>query len=168
MAENRINRLRKEAGLNQKELGAKLGMAQTTISAWETGKNEPDNESMHKMSKLFHVSIGYLMGYEKSRYASLTKTELEQFDKETQEMFEKKMEEQQENEEPDELYEEIYGEPLYYEWQETDQTTYFEFFKLNKLGDYLTEAQRKRILDVAKTMFPNAVKGEYTDEVAHK
>ena len=54
------------------------------------------------------------------------------------------------------------------EWQKTDQTTYFEFFKLNKLGDYLTKEQRQRILDVAKVMFPNAEKGLYTDETTHK
>lgn len=45
------------------------------------------------------------------------------------------------------------------EWRNTDQATYFEFFQLNKLGDYLTKEQRQRILDIAKVMFPNAEKG---------
>lgn len=64
MAKNRIGTLRRENGLNQRELGMKLGVGQTTVSAWETGKNEPDNESMHKMANFFKCSIGYLMGYE--------------------------------------------------------------------------------------------------------
>lgn len=52
------------------------------------------------------------------------------------------------------------------EWRNTDQATYFEFFQLNKLGDYLTKEQRQRILDIAKVMFPNAEKGLYTEEIA--
>lgn len=64
MPNNRIAVLRREHGMNQKELGEQLGVAQTTVSAWETGKTEPDGSAMAKMSNLFHVSIGYLMGYE--------------------------------------------------------------------------------------------------------
>ena len=174
MPANRINRLRKESGMNQKELGAMLGVGQTTVSAWETGKNEPDNESMHKMAKFFQVSIGYLMGYESSPQASLTAAEREQYRKENEEAFLKQQEEQEakqlrhyEGPHEEELAEmEYYAE--FEEWQKTDQTTYFEFFKLNKLGDYLTKEQRQRILDVAKVMFPNAEKGLYTDETTHK
>ena len=54
------------------------------------------------------------------------------------------------------------------EWRNTDQTTYFEFFQLNKLGDYLTKEQRQRILDIAKVMFPNAEKGLYTEEITQR
>ena len=54
------------------------------------------------------------------------------------------------------------------EWRNTDQTTYFEFFQLNKLGDYLTKEQRQRILDVARVMFPNAEKGLYTEEITQR
>lgn len=64
MKNNRIGQLRRECGLNQKELGEKLGVGQTTVSAWETGKNEPDSAAMGKMAELFQVSIGYLMGHE--------------------------------------------------------------------------------------------------------
>lgn len=64
MPNNRIAPLRREHGMNQKELGQELGVAQTTVSAWETGKTEPDSAAMGKMAQLFHVSIGYLMGYE--------------------------------------------------------------------------------------------------------
>lgn len=64
MQKNRIAPLRHERGINQKELGQELGVAQTTVSAWETGKTEPDSAALNKMAQLFHVSIGYLMGYE--------------------------------------------------------------------------------------------------------
>lgn len=174
MPTNRINRLRKESGMNQKELGAMLGVGQTTVSAWETGKNEPDNESMNKMAKFFQVSIGYLMGYENNPTAGLTRAEREQFRKENAEAYQKRQEEleaEQFNryEEPeDSVLADMEYHAEFEEWQKTDQTTYFEFFKLNKLGDYLTKEQRERILDVAKVMFPNAEKGLYTDEATHK
>lgn len=168
MPSNRINRLRKESGMNQKELGAMLGVGQTTISAWETGKNEPDNESMHKMAKFFQVSIGYLMGYESSREAGLTPTEREQYRQENEEAFLRRLAEQEERDFDQPEIDSIMEEASFHEWQNTDQTTYFEFFQLNKLGDYLTKEQRQRILDVAKVMFPNAEKGLHTDESAHK
>ena len=174
MPTNRINRLRKEIGMNQKELGAMLGVGQTTVSACETGKNEPDNESMHKMAKFFQVSIGYLMGYESSPQASLTAAEREQYQRENEEAFHKrKMKQEAEQialeEEPPETMDEDYRILSdYQEWQGTDQTTYFEIFQLNQMAEYLTEEQRKRLLNVARAMFPHAANGLYTDEIVHK
>ena len=76
MVQNRIRMLRKEAGYNQKELGEILQVGQTTISAWEKGRNEPPTEYSHKMAKLFGCSIGYLMGYEsESEYRGLSEKE---------------------------------------------------------------------------------------------
>lgn len=77
MVKNRIAALRKEDGMNQKELGLKLGVGQTTVSAWETGKNEPDTESLHRMSKLFRASIGYILGYENGIHRGLSPEEYE-------------------------------------------------------------------------------------------
>lgn len=61
--ENRIKRLRKEAGISQKKLGDELGVAQTTISAWESGRNEPDYDSIRKIAEILTTSPDYLMGY---------------------------------------------------------------------------------------------------------
>lgn len=60
---NAIKELRLERGLGQKELGKLLGVGQTTISAWEMGKNEPDYRSIRTMAEMFGVSTDYLMGY---------------------------------------------------------------------------------------------------------
>lgn len=65
MERNRIGDLRREKGWNQKELGDKLGVGQTTVSAWEAGKNEPDYKSIRAMVALFGVSADYLLGFEK-------------------------------------------------------------------------------------------------------
>lgn len=167
MPENRINKLRKENGMNQKELGSMLGVGQTTISAWEMGKNEPDYESMHKMARYFRVSVSYLMGYESNPIAGLSKEEREKYAEENREEFFKRLHEKEEQDALSEEYDpsEEFENNDFEEWQKTDQTTYYEFYQLNKMGDYLTEEQRKRILNVAKAMFPNAEKGLYVKEI---
>lgn len=59
---NRIRELRKENKLTLKQLGDFLGLAESTISQYETGKREPDIKTMVKLSEYFHVSLDYLMG----------------------------------------------------------------------------------------------------------
>ena len=61
---NRIREKRKAAGYSQQELGKLFGVGQTTVSAWETGRNEPRISTFYAMSILFGCSLGFLMGYE--------------------------------------------------------------------------------------------------------
>ena len=180
MNQNRIAPLRREANMNQRELGQRLGVGQTTISAWETGKNEPDSQSMHKMAQLFHVSIGYLMGYEadngrrglsaeewnKEIEAILRRQEDEKFQREIDayEEAERQSQGMLSNEELKELEE----SELYKQWGEAGLTCFFETFKLNSYFEYLTEAQRKRIVAIVEQMFPNVIEGKYLDEVIHE
>lgn len=174
MVQNRISVLRREQGMNQKELGDALGVGQTTVSAWETGKNEPDNESMHKMAQLFHVSIGYLAGYENDELRrGLSKEEhdaisKEAFEKRENEKIERKTEQYLETQELGSLdsedIKEIFEQELFDEWKAAGQPGYFEFFKLNKYGDFLTKAEREKIVAVAELMYPNAVRGQHTPE----
>ena len=60
----RIRELRKERGISQKELGEKLGVANTTVSIWERGEREPEGESKRKLREYFGVTMAYLMGEE--------------------------------------------------------------------------------------------------------
>ena len=59
---NRIRELRKQKKMTQKELAIHLKIADSTLSYWEMGKYEPDNESLRKLSRFFHVSIDYILG----------------------------------------------------------------------------------------------------------
>lgn len=59
---NRIRELRKQHGLTMKQLGAKVGLAESTISQYETGKRQPDNETLLKFGELFDVSVDYILG----------------------------------------------------------------------------------------------------------
>lgn len=59
---NIIKQLRKEAGLTQDELGKKLGVIKQTISSWENNISVPSTETLTTLSKLFGVSVDYLLG----------------------------------------------------------------------------------------------------------
>ena len=59
---NRIRELRKQRDMTQKELARHLQVADSTLSYWEMGKYEPDNEALLKLSKFFQVPIDYILG----------------------------------------------------------------------------------------------------------
>lgn len=57
-----ISKLRGEKGLNQRELASHLGVSNGAIGMWETGKRQPDLETIKKMAIFFNVSTDYLLG----------------------------------------------------------------------------------------------------------
>jgi transcriptional regulator with XRE-family HTH domain len=57
-----IKMLRHEKKYSQKELAEKLQVAQNTISNWEQGTREPDNQTLIVLAQLFNVSVDYLLG----------------------------------------------------------------------------------------------------------
>ena len=59
---NRIKELRQKNNLTLKELGQKIGMANNTLSQYETGKREPKIETWNKLAEYFNVPTSYLMG----------------------------------------------------------------------------------------------------------
>lgn len=62
MINDRIRYLRKQKGRTQKDLADRMHVGKTTISNYETGYSEPDISLLNKFSKLFDVSIDYLLG----------------------------------------------------------------------------------------------------------
>lgn len=60
----RIQSLRKAAGLSQEELGDTLGVARQSVSKWESDATVPELDKLIAMSRLFEVSIGALLGLE--------------------------------------------------------------------------------------------------------
>jgi hypothetical protein CLOSPO_01966 len=61
---NRIKSLRLKNKLTQTELAKYMNVAQNTISYWEQGKYDIDNESLKKLADLFDCSTDYLLGRE--------------------------------------------------------------------------------------------------------
>lgn len=58
----RLETLRKETGLSQKEFAEKFNMTQQRISAYEKEKREPDIETLKQFAVFFNCSIDYLLG----------------------------------------------------------------------------------------------------------
>ena len=63
----RLTLLRKENGISQLELAEKLGVSRQAVSRWETGASVPSTEKLISLSKLYSVSMAYLIGEENVR-----------------------------------------------------------------------------------------------------
>ena len=63
---NRIREIRRKNGINQIELSKLLNVSQATISGYETGKFEPDNDTLIRIAGLFNVSVDEIIGYDSS------------------------------------------------------------------------------------------------------
>ena len=57
-----IKEIRLNNRLSKVEMAKKLDVSEGTIRMWENGKNEPRMGMIEKISSLFHVSKGYLLG----------------------------------------------------------------------------------------------------------
>ena len=62
----RIAAKRKELGLSQEALGEKLGVSRQSIYKWESDTSLPEIEKLISLSRLFSVSIGWLLGVEEN------------------------------------------------------------------------------------------------------
>lgn len=60
----RIAAKRKELGLSQEGLGEQLGVSRQAIYKWESDASLPDIDKLVALSRLFQVSVGWLLGVE--------------------------------------------------------------------------------------------------------
>lgn len=67
---NRLKELRKGKGLTQVELAKQIGIGQSGYSDWERGITRIDSESLAKLSALFSVSVGYILGEDENERES--------------------------------------------------------------------------------------------------
>ncbi len=58
---NKISELRKQKNLKQNELAEALFVTHQAVSKWENGKSIPSIEILYDLTKLFNVSIDYLL-----------------------------------------------------------------------------------------------------------
>ena len=59
---DRIRELRKARNLTLKKLGNMIGVSESAMSLYETGKRSPDYATVVKLAELFGVSTDYLLG----------------------------------------------------------------------------------------------------------
>ncbi len=60
----RIAQCRKNQNLSQEALGEKIGVSRQAVSKWEADAVMPDIDKLIGLSKLFQVSVGWLLGVE--------------------------------------------------------------------------------------------------------
>lgn len=57
-----LKELRESSNLSQRKLGEDLGVCNQTVSFWESGKREPDLDTLVAIAKYFNVTTDYLLG----------------------------------------------------------------------------------------------------------
>lgn len=71
---------RKKNGWSQEELADKLGVTRQAVSKWEGAQTTPDLDRMLKMSRLFGVTVDYLMKDEIEAEEYLSQAQIEEGD----------------------------------------------------------------------------------------
>lgn len=66
----RIAQKRKELGLSQETLGEQLGVSRQAIYKWESDATLPEIEKLIALSRIFGVSVGWLLGEEEDLAAT--------------------------------------------------------------------------------------------------
>lgn len=65
----RIAQKRKEAGLSQEALGEALGVSRQSVYKWESDTTLPEIDKLIALSRLFSVTVGWLLGVEEPERA---------------------------------------------------------------------------------------------------
>ena len=68
----KLHSLRTEMKLTQKQAADRIGLATSTVSAYESGTCYPGCETLVRLSRMFHVSTDYLLGLTKKRSIDVT------------------------------------------------------------------------------------------------
>lgn len=58
----RIALLRRQRGMSQKELAARLGVSPSAVGMYEQGRREPDCAGLLRLAEIFGVSVDLLLG----------------------------------------------------------------------------------------------------------
>lgn len=59
---HRLKELRESRRITQSQLGEHIGAKKSAISLWESGKRQPDQETLVHIASFFGVTVDYLLG----------------------------------------------------------------------------------------------------------
>ncbi len=62
MFAQRLKELRKDRGLTQIQFAQQFHVSNGAVAMWETGKREPDFDTMNRLAAFFNVTVDYLLG----------------------------------------------------------------------------------------------------------
>ena len=66
MLGDRLRAIRKEHGLTQQNIADVLGVDRTTYTVYEGGSITPSPATLVKLSQIYNVTVGYLIGVEEN------------------------------------------------------------------------------------------------------
>ena len=69
----KIKKLRKNKGVTQRELAARLGISEQAISKWEKNLSNPSTKNLLQIAKIFEVSITYFYQPEETQSKKITR-----------------------------------------------------------------------------------------------
>jgi transcriptional regulator with XRE-family HTH domain len=67
-----LRSLRTSKGISMKALGQEIGVSESTISLYETGKRSPDIATMILLADYFDVTVDHLIGHENKPGAEIS------------------------------------------------------------------------------------------------
>jgi transcriptional regulator with XRE-family HTH domain len=77
---DRLRERRKQLGLSQEELAARLQVDQKQISKWENGRGNPTAQTLINLARALAVNIDWLLGLTDARDQALTSTDLDELE----------------------------------------------------------------------------------------
>lgn len=72
MDARRIKQLRESKNLTQSDLAKKLNITRSAVNSWEMEISTPTAQNLVEMSKIFNVSVDYLLGLDKDNVIDVT------------------------------------------------------------------------------------------------
>ena len=61
MFSQRLKELRKASGLTQIQFAEQFNIAKGTVGMWETGKREPDFDTIGRIADYFQTTVDYIL-----------------------------------------------------------------------------------------------------------
>lgn len=74
---NRIQELRKTAGMKQTDLAVRLSVGRTTVSNYELGYHSMDPDVIKRLCEIFGVTADYLLGFSSQRSNAISDADAE-------------------------------------------------------------------------------------------
>ena len=173
---NRIRTLRQESNMSQKDLANELGVSQGCVSSWENGSYAPDRVSQMFLCYIFRCTYDYLMGYAPDAksgergWSADMETNYHDFLMKNSPAFaacEKRREESVATAEQEWLQDQVCEEDpevraeamqayMEDEWEKTGRIGTLESFEITMMMDKLSIEDRRKLVNVARAMFPDA------------
>lgn len=75
---DRIRYLRDKLGMTQTDLANRLGISRSAVNSWEMALSSPSLSNIVEMTRIFHVSVDYLLSDDAPFYVDISELDAEE------------------------------------------------------------------------------------------